>query len=926
MKSYREHVSKQEKFSIRKLSVGVVSLAIAGLATVNTYGAEVKADEATAPATEATTTDTATSDAAVATSSKLASTTVTEGNKTVTTTYVESPELEKAKADAATEGVTVTEEAEKVQPSIAAAEADNKAQTAEINTVVENYKKAKAEYEAKSQEITLIEKRNAEAEADYQKKVAEYNDKKETYDKALEEYNAKKAAYDAKVAEKAAADKANAEAKAKYDAEMTTYTAAKAQYDKDLQEYQAKKAQYDKDKAAYDQLVAIKAEEDAAKAKYEVELAKYNVDLEQYGKDFATYQTKLAEYQTALAQYKDAKAAYDKYMNDNGFQDLKDVETVQDLTFQREGGAIHTINGISAYLTRDAQARLNTSNVHQYDSNKLEASDIVATSPWANNETEFIQVKEGDKFVVTYDNLNQSSMRENTDMHPIKRVIYRYEVLSLPSNDGKGIAAVSSDPTVTLTVGASTDQNKPVKIAVDVEFYDGNGNKFDLTQHNAIVALNSLNHWTGASYVDSGDKPRALTVEAKDKDGNTVRGTWNPYADGSTMSIENNAVVVKNGTADFGTADVTISAENPIKIVAQKATWNGSEFTVSEETVIDATSVNASGAGNGHSIGTDEFTLDGKDDVIGSYTIDPTSGRIIFTPKKKFENVEHQESVNVGNNKYIPIPNSSVSYDSATKEVTSFKDNQYIEHGSIFNGESSTTLEGWDNPSSPYLYYGGAGLKMSDGHLVFTANGANAAGQPTVYWFAINSNVGIPKNPGEEPKEPTKPTEPKAPIPPTITVENLPAEPTEPTPPTAPTAPTEPNYTVITVDVKEPTAPTPPTKPTPPTPEVVPNTKPVKPEAEVKWHKNKVVTETAIPTPPTPVPPTPYNPPTPIVPPTPEVPSEPTPEVLEQPVQPGNPQTPALPNTGTENSIAAVLAGAMAGLLGLGLARKKKED
>ena len=39
--------------------------------------------------------------------------------------------------------MTVTEEAEKVQPSIAAAEADNKAQTAEINTVVENYKRPK---------------------------------------------------------------------------------------------------------------------------------------------------------------------------------------------------------------------------------------------------------------------------------------------------------------------------------------------------------------------------------------------------------------------------------------------------------------------------------------------------------------------------------------------------------------------------------------------------------------------------------------------------------------------------------------------------------------------------------------------------------------------------------------------------------------
>ncbi|MGO2587475.1 MAG: hypothetical protein ACTH7M_05400 [Streptococcus thermophilus] len=42
---------------------------------------------------------------------------------------------------------------------------------------------------------------------------------------------------------------------------------------------------------------------------------KYNIDLEQY-----------------------AKEAYDKYMNDNSFQDIKDVETVQNLTFQREGG------------------------------------------------------------------------------------------------------------------------------------------------------------------------------------------------------------------------------------------------------------------------------------------------------------------------------------------------------------------------------------------------------------------------------------------------------------------------------------------------------------------------------------------------------------------------------------------------------------
>ncbi len=59
------------------------------------------------------------------------------------------------------------------------------------------------------------------------------------------------------------------------------------------------------------------------------------------------------------------------------------------------------------------------------------------TSPWANNETEYIHERR--QLHATYDKLDQSSMRENTDMHPIKRVIYRYEILSLPSNDGKGI-------------------------------------------------------------------------------------------------------------------------------------------------------------------------------------------------------------------------------------------------------------------------------------------------------------------------------------------------------------------------------------------------------------------------------------------------------------------------------------------------------
>ena len=685
---------------------------------------------------------------------------------------------------------------------------------------------AKKEDLTVTKEKTEVKENIESAVKDNLKQTEEIQTSVKDYTTEKEKYNEAKQSYDKKVAEKEAADAVNKENEAKYN--------------KELQAYNTANNKYVTDKAAYDSA-----------------LAKYNNDL-------STYEKNLAEYKILLKQFQDAKEAYDKYVNDSNYRDIKEVETVQDLTFQRENNATHKIDGISTYLTREAQSRLNTSNVAQYDSNKLTSDDIVSTSPWANNEVEYVQIKEGDKFVVTYDGLNQSHMNEkDKSKNDITRVIYRYEILSLPSNDGKGIAAVNNDPTVTLTVGASTDKDKPVKVAVDVEFYDNAGNKFDLQKYNAIVALNSLNHWTGASYVDNGDKPRELTVEAKDTNGNVVRGTWNPYADGSSMSIENNAVVTKSGTANFGSGvTVNISANNPLKVVTQKATWNGSEFAVSEESVTSATSVNASGGGNGHSIGAEEYTFEDKDDVIGTYSINSITGEITFTPKKKFENIEHQEFVNVGNNKFIPIPNSSVTYDANTKEVTSLKDNQYIEHGSVFNGESSSTLEGWDNPNSKYLYYGGAGLKMTDGHLVFTANGANASGQPTVYWFAINSQVGLPQKPGKEPVEPTKPT-----------------------PPVAPTEPT---------------------KPTPPTPKVVevPN-KPVEPtKPEIKWHENVIEVEKTIPqTPPV----TPPNKP-------------------NKPVKPNKVKVKHLPNTGESDTNSALAGLGLLTLAGAALRRKQNQD
>ena len=825
------------------------------------------------------------------------------------------------------------------------------------DSALSEYKTKKVIYDAKVAEKEAADKENALSAAKYQAELATYNQAKADYEAALAQYksdkakyNAEKANYDKKVTEKVVTEKRNAEAEAKYQNELAAYKEAKAKYDvekaaydKNIELYKTKKAAYEVDLETKKAIEKYNAD---AKAKYEAALVVYNEQKAKYDQEYLDYQNKLTVYQTALKQYQEAKAAYDKYMEDPVYRNLKDAEVVQELTFHRETEATHKLEGVSNYLTKAAQERLNTSNVFQYDSNKLQASDIVTDSPWTNTEDEWIQVKEGDKFVVTYDGLNQSSMLVKNEASPIKRVVYRYEIVSLPSNDGKGIAKISKDPTVTMTVGASTDQAKPVKVAVDVEFYDKDGKMFNLNEHNAVVALNSLNHWNGAAYVETSERPRPITVEAKDVNGNTVRGTYNPYADGSTLAIQNGEVVTKSGYADFGGATVNISADNPLKVVVPITDWNGSEWFVSREIPSDVTTLNASGSGNGHALGNQDYTFGDKDDVIGTYSVSAETGLITFTPKKKYQSTRHQEYVNIGDNQFIAIPKSSVTYDAATKEVTSVNDNQYIDHGSVYNGETTSDLTGWDNEDSPYLYYGGAGIKMTNGHLVFTADGANADGAPTVYWFAINSNLGLPKNPGEKPEEPKAPTpptaptkplmktvginpqeptpptppkEPVAPTPPTPEVVEVPGKPQEPTPPTGPVVPTPPTPKVVEVPAKpvEPTPPTGPVAPTPPTPKVVEvPAKPVEPKTPEKptvvWHKNYVVERVSHV-----VPPTPKTPQKPVTPPTTPTPDTEVPVVAQ----------PELPQTGEHTSNAGFL-----GLLSMifaafiGFFKRHKED
>ena len=128
--------------------------------------------------------------------------------------------------------------------------------------------------------------------------------------------------------------------------------------------------------------------------------------------------------------------------------------------------------------------------------------------------------------------------------------------------------------------------------------------------------------------------------------------------------------------------------------------------------------------------------------------------------KWAWEDTKHIEKMSVGSNKFIPIPGSSVSEQNG--EIYSVNDNQYLEHGSKFNGNDMGNVKGWDDETAPNFYWGSGALRLYDNHYTFSVQG-NSVGLNTVYWFAINTNIAFPQPPGEEPVKPSEPTEPEAP-------------------------------------------------------------------------------------------------------------------------------------------------------------------
>lgn len=167
---------------------------------------------------------------------------------------------------------------------------------------------------------------------------------------------------------------------------------------------------------------------------------------------------------------------------------------------------------------------------------------------------------------------------------------------------------------------------------------------------------------------------------------------------------------------------------------------------------------------------------------------------------------DHVEKVELGNNEFIQIPGSSISLHG--NEIYSIADNQYKKNGATFDGDGD---DGWDavnadgDPRSAAAYYGAGAMTYKGEPFTFTVGG-NDQGVPTAIWFATNSTVAVPENPGEEPKKPNEPKLEK----PTVTWHKNYIVETQGVPPEVPEDPGTPT--------PEPPMPPTPQTPQPPTP------------------------------------------------------------------------------------------------------------
>ena len=341
-------------------------------------------------------------------------------------------------------------------------------------------------------------------------------------------------------------------------------------------------------------------------------------------------------------------------------------------------------------------------------------------------------------------------------------------------------------------VPLKVDADQPAKFVVNGTAVDDT--TIDAVKNGAKVGTYAIDPLTGEVIFtpnkDFVGTPDAVTVQVKDENGTATTAKYTPTVTAVTPTGEDATSTGKQGKVQTGTPKFTEGdVEVPLKVDADQPAKFVVNETKVEETTIDAT----------------------KDDAkVGTYTINPLTGEVTFTPNKDFVGTPDAATVQVKDEngtavtaKYTPTV-TAVTPTGEDVTSTDVQGKAQTAKPTFTEGDAEVPLD----DSVPVTFEDGTTEKViagvgtftvaADGTITFVPEASFTGETPAVTIQRVDTNGTVAKasytaTVAPAPVDPVKPEEPTKPENPA-----QPEEPAKPVEPAEPAKPVEPEKPVVT--------------------------------------------------------------------------------------------------------------------------------
>ena len=462
---------------------------------------------------------------------------------------------------------------------------------------------------------------------------------------------------------------------------------------------------------------------------------------------------KLAKYEAEKAIYEKSKADYDAASKED-LNRLNDIRSNNGLVFGQNGEykAKLAITG-SKFLTEDAINNREQSwrtHIDPDQTNNITDADVTDTHPnyqpneYTSTFNYNILAKVGDTVEATYTNL-QDTYLTTTDGQKVKvaKIVKSYTINGSSDSTGKVLGVLSSNPIHDAEFKASTDTTNAIDITTNVRYYDVNGQ--EINSDKVYYGFTNLRHSTSERTIDSKYKPKGITIA------HDVEETYD-------FGYKTRRKIITTVFKPDNRADseiITPQGQDERFSLYHNVTGKDSNGLPIGDLISGPNSKMEDGIQRINEV-------DDNGVIRGYYTFDAENNRIFYTPIEEVVNIDRVHKVQVQNeDTVINVPGSSITNHNGT--LYSQNDNVYTDAGSRYNADSDNQLgtNGWSNYGGNNYY--GMAVVNSKSHTFRHTMSANVQGRATT--LTIATSTYIPKI-----AEPTAPETPELEAAPTIEV------------------------------------------------------------------------------------------------------------------------------------------------------------